>query len=177
MLTPFALSGVCLVTNVANPVPNLTRAQLQDLVAGRIEAWAQIPGSRARAIRSRRSRSTSPPAPAPSSCRSSSTSTRRSPTGRARSTTAAQVRDYVAATPAAWGYVDLAYTAGLHAVPYEGVPCTRETIVSGAYPARRPLGFVTRGAPRGALARFLRWIARDATARRVIATRYIVPYP
>ena len=35
----------------------------------------------------------------------------------------------------------------LHAIPYEGVPCTRATIRSGAYPARRPLGFVTRGRP------------------------------
>ena len=62
-------------------------------------------------------------------------------------TTAAQVRDYVAPTPAAWGYVDLAFTRGLHIVPYEGVPCTRATIVSGAYPARRPLGLRHARAP------------------------------
>ena len=55
------------------------------------------------------------------------------------------------------------------------MPCTRATVSSGAYPARRTLGFVTRGRPRGELARFLRWVARDATAKRVIATRYIVP--
>ena len=34
VFTPIALSAMCLVTNPANPVPNLTRAQLQDLVAG-----------------------------------------------------------------------------------------------------------------------------------------------
>ena len=42
-----------------------------------------------------------------------------------------------------------------------------------SYPARRPLGVVTRGRPRAALARFLRWARTSRTARRVIATRYI----
>ena len=56
---------------------------------------------------------------------------------------------------------------------YEGVPCARETIRTGAYPAQRPLGVVTRGQPRGALARFLRWVATSRKARQVIATRYL----
>ena len=83
------------------------------------------------------------------------------------------MRDFVRATPAALGYVDLAYARELHSAPYEGIACTQATIRSGAYPARRPLGFVTRGRPRGETARFLRWIARSRTARRVIATRYV----
>ena len=82
-----------------------------------------------------------------------------------------QVRDHVLATPAGWGFVDLGFTAGLHVVAYEGMPCSADA----PYPGRRELGFVTRGAPRGELARFLRWVARDATARRVIATRYVIP--
>jgi ABC-type phosphate transport system substrate-binding protein len=86
---------------------------------------------------------------------------------------AAQMRDYVRSTPAAFGYVDLAYAGELHAIPYEGVPCTRATVRSGVYPARRPLGFVTRGRPRGEVRRFLRWIRHSRTAHRVIATRYV----
>jgi ABC-type phosphate transport system substrate-binding protein len=89
--------------------------------------------------------------------------------------TAAEVRDFVAATATAWGYVDLVFARGLNVVDWEGVPCTRETIRSGAYPARRPLGFVTRGRPRGALGRFVRWATHSRTARRVIATRYVLP--
>jgi len=90
-------------------------------------------------------------------------------------TASSQVRDFVAATPAAFGYVDLEFARRLHAVPYEGIPCSRATVKSGAYPARRTLGFVTRGRPTGALARFLRWIRTDATAARVISSRYVVP--
>jgi hypothetical protein len=57
------------------------------------------------------------------------------------------------------------------AVAYEGLPCSP----AAPYPARRELGVVTRGTPRGALGRFLRRLARDATAKRVIASRYVLP--
>jgi len=174
VVTPFAVSAICLVTNVANPLSNLTRGEVQELVAGTVTSWGQVPGSpRADAI---------------------------APVGFDRSAGAsvvflstfvdlstpvaynartfvvpADVRDFIEFTPSAWGYVDLVFTRGLHAVPYEGVPCSRATVRSGAYPARSPLGFVTRGRPRGALGRFVRWATHDPVARRVIATRYVLP--
>ena len=138
----------------------------------RSRAGRRSPARRA-PTRSRRWRSTSAPGRAACSCPCSSTSRRRSPTPRARSPPPRRCATSSAATPAALGYVDLAYAGELHAVPYEGIACTTTTIRSGAYPARRPLGFVTRGRPRGATARFLRWIRRSRTARRVIATRYV----
>jgi phosphate transport system substrate-binding protein len=170
--TPIAFSGVCLATHRTNRVPSLSRAQIQDLVAGRLQSWAAVPG----AMRS------DPIVPAAND-----------ESGGARRVflstfvdlatpilyrphefaTASQMRNFIRVTPAALGYLDIAFTRGLHAVPYEGVPCSRATIRSGTYPARRPLGLVTRGRPRGAVARFLRWIARSRKARRVIATRYV----
>jgi phosphate transport system substrate-binding protein len=172
VLTPFALSGVCLVTNVANPVPGLTRAQVQDLVAGRVTSWTQIPGS------ARTDPIVSAALEETAGARvvfeavfvDAATEITYAPRTFA---IAAQVRDFVESTPAAWGYVDLALISRLHALTYEGVPCSRATISSGAYPAQRPLGVVTRGRPRGALARFLRWVSTSRKARQVIATRYI----
>jgi phosphate transport system substrate-binding protein len=136
--TPVALSALCLVTNTANPVSNVTEAELQGI------EWVGTEASRGWFA-------SAPPA--------------------RMFTTPARVRDHVLATPTAWGYVDLAYSAGLNVVAYEGIPCSP----AAPYPARRELGFVTRGPPRGELTRFLRWVARDATARRVIATRYVIP--
>ena len=172
VLSPIAISGLCLATNRANPLPSLNRAQIQGVVAGTLTSWTQFPGSaRTDAIASSAmderagARSvflsvfvdlTTPVAYQPRTL-----------------ATAAQVRDYVRSTPAAFGYVDLAYAGELHVIPNEGVPCTRATVRSGAYPARRPLGFVTRGRPRGETRRFLRWIRRSKTARRVVATRYV----
>ena len=170
VFTPLALSAVCLVTNVANPVANLSRAQIQDLVAGRLAAWPQVGGSRL----------LDPIVPVSFDLTSGARAVFLSafvdletPLAFAPHTfsATARVRAFLLVTPAAWGYLDLAFTRGLHAVAYEGVPCS----ASGAYPARRELGLVTRGKPRGALARFLRWIARDPTAKRVIRTRYVVP--
>jgi phosphate transport system substrate-binding protein len=172
VLTPIALSGVCLVSNRVNPVPGLSRAQVQDLVANRTTNWTQVPGSaRTDAI-----------VPVTLDLTAGARLVFESvfvdpstPLAYAPRTfaVAAQVRDFVERTPAAWGYVDLALAGALHTIPYEGVACTRATISTGAYPAQRPLGLVTRGRPRGALARFLRWIATSRKAEQVIATRYI----
>jgi phosphate transport system substrate-binding protein len=172
VLTPIALSGVCLVTNRANPVPGVSHAQVQELVAGRTTSWSQIPGSP-------RSDAIVPVALDPTTGARNVFETvfvdEATPLGHTPRTflTAAQVRTYVEATPAAWGYVDIAFTDGLHALRYDGVACERATIRSGAYPARRPLGIVTRGRARGPVARFLRWIAASPKARRVIASRYL----
>ena len=54
-----------------------------------------------------------------------------------------------------------------------GIPCTRETVADRTYPALTQLGFVTRGAPKGRVARFIRWVRTSGKARRVIATRYV----
>jgi phosphate transport system substrate-binding protein len=170
--TPLGLSAICLVTNVANPVPNFTRAQVQDLVAGRIATWSQIPGSPLALALDPASPETTAGAYTVFVSTFVDLNTPLAYRPRTLLTTA-QLRDYVQASPGAWSFVDLAFVRGVHAVPFEGVPCNRATVVSGAYPARTALGLVTRGRPRGALARFLRWIARDATARRVIRTRYI----
>jgi phosphate transport system substrate-binding protein len=174
VLSPFALSGVCLVTNRSNPVPGITRAQIQDVVAGRVTNWSQVPGST-------RTDAIVPVTLDPS------TGTRQvfesvfvdigTPVAYVPRTfdTSPQERDFIEATPAALGYVDLASAGTLHTLAYQGVACTRQTIRSAAYPAQRPLGVVTRGKPRGALKRFLRWVATSRKARQVIATRYI-PY-
>lgn len=172
VLTRIALSGICLVTNRANAVPALSHAQVQDLLAGRVGSWSQVPGS------SRHDTIVPVALDAATGARSVFEATFVDAATQVAYAprvfrTAAQVREFVAATPASWGYVDVAFTRGLHAVPYEGVPCTRQTVASERYPARRPLGVVTRGRPRGAVARFLRWVANSRKAREVIETRYV----
>jgi phosphate transport system substrate-binding protein len=171
-MTPIALSGVCLVTNKANPVPGISRAQLQDIVAGRATQWSQIAGSPR----------SDPIVPLDLGLTAGSGQVFASvfvddatPFAWHPVTvqTSAQVRDFVSETPAAFGYVDLALTAPLHVLAYEGVGCTRATIRDGSYPASRPLGIVTRGKPRRALGRFLRWVRTSKKARRVISTRYV----
>jgi phosphate transport system substrate-binding protein len=172
VLTRLALSGVCLASHHTNPVPSISRALLQDIVAGRVTSWSQVPGSaRTDAI-------------VPVTLDSGTGAARvfeqvflddGTPMSWQATTllTSLQARDYVERTPAAFAYLDLAFTRPVHPIPYEGVPCTRATISDGSYPATRPIGVVTVGQPKGALRRFLRWARTDRTARRVIATRYV----
>jgi len=172
-VTRLAYSAVCLVTNRANPVPGLSRAQVQDLVAGRTVSWAQVPG----AARSDLLRPVAPAAGA--GTRSTFVNALVDPatplTYQPRTfVTDAQVRTQLLGEPAGWGYVDLAATAGLHVVPLDGVPCTRATVASAAYPARRLLAFATRGRPRGETARFIRWARSSATARRIVGRRFVL---
>ena len=172
VLTTLALSGLCLVTNRSNPVAGVTRAQIQDIVAGRVTSWRQVPGSS-------RTDAIVPVGLDPgagtwrvfvSTFVDIGTPLAYTPITLA---TDPQARDYIEQTPGAFGYLDLAMTGPVHAMRYESVDCTRAAIRSGAYPATRPLGVVTRGRPRGALARFLRWARTSRQARRVIAARYL----
>jgi phosphate transport system substrate-binding protein len=172
VLTPFALSGVCLVTNKSNPVPGLTRAQVQDLVAGRVTSWAQVPGSTRTDDIVGVALDLTAGARLVFESVFVDVATRITYAPRTFAT-AAQVRDFVERTPAAWGYSDLAFAAPLHRLTYEGVACSRANLLNATYPAQRPLGVVTKGKPRGAVARFLRWVATSRKARQVIATRYI----
>lgn len=172
VFTPIARTAFCLVTNRANPVPELTRAQVQDLVAARVTSWAQVPGAaRADPIAA----ATLPPG---GGARRVFERTFLDPaTPQAYDprtfTSSAQVRDFIKGTPNAWGYADLAFTAGLHTVRYEGIECSRATVAARTYPAESEVGFVTRGKPKGRIARFFRWVRTSRKARRVIATRYV----
>ena len=73
------------------------------------------------------------------------------------------------------GYVDFRFTGGTHAVSYKGVACTLRNAKSGQYPGLRNFWFVTRGAPKGALAKFIKWAQRDKTAQRKIVAEHWVP--
>ena len=167
-----AASGVCIVTNRANPLPSLNRAQIQDLVSRRVTVWEHVAGAPLTGP-------IAPAAPGPSTGqRSVFVSTFVDPATPLAYrpltfSTPQQVRFYVLGTPGAWGYVDFAYTGGLHVVPYEGVSCSRASIAAGTYPGGTEIAFVTRGAPRAAAARFIRWARTSAVARRIVRTRYV----
>ena len=167
-----AWSGVCLASHNTNPVPQISRGLLQDIVAGRVTSWSQVPGSA-------RTDAIDPVALDPGTGAAHvfeqifvdlSTPMNWKPVTLLLSI---QARTYVQAHPAAFAYLDLAAAGTVHAIPYEGHPCTRATVRDGSYPARRPIGIVTRARPKKALRRFLAWTRTSRTARRVIAAHYI----
>jgi phosphate transport system substrate-binding protein len=151
VLTRLARSGVCLVSHHSNPVPSISHALLQDIVAGRVTRWSQVPGST-------RTDAIVPVALDPGTGAAhvfeqvfvdDDTPVAWQPVTLLLSL---QARDYVERTPTAFAYMDFAFTRPVHAIPYQGVPCTRATIRNGSHPATRPIGIVTVGRPRAARA-------------------------
>jgi phosphate transport system substrate-binding protein len=172
VLTRLARSGVCLASHHSNPIGSISRALLQDILAGRVTNWSQVPGST-------RTDTIIPVTLDPATgaahvfeqvFRDDATPLAWQPVTLL---TSLQARDYIERTPAAFGYLDLTFTRPVHAIPYQGAPCTKATIRDASYPAARPIGIVTVGRPKGELRRFLRWARTSRTARRVIATRYV----
>src|SRR3954468_10999052 len=148
-----AWSGVCLASHHTNPVPGMSAGLVRDIVAGRATAWSQVPGST-------RTDAIVPVALDPGTGAATVFSevflNPADPVAWQPTTLllSIQARDFVEATPAAFAYMDLAATPPVHAIPYEGHPCPRATVRDGSYPARRPLGIVTRDQPQRALRQF-----------------------
>ena len=69
--------------------------------------------------------------------------------------------------------VSLAFTSGLVKAAYKGVPCTLRNAKSGQYGGVRSFYFVTRGAPKGAVKKWIRWIRNNRAALRIAAKEWV----
>ncbi len=172
VFTRMAGSAVCVATNARNELRNITGAQLREIVAGALTSWSQLPASGITGPLSIAAE------PAFEGTQDAFDEAFLSPdvarAYRARYLpSAALVRQAIAHRRSAIGWLDLAHTAGLNVPSVDGIPCTLASVRSRRYPARHGLSFVTRGQPKGAAARFIRWVRTSGVARRVIAGRYV----
>jgi phosphate transport system substrate-binding protein len=167
-----ARDGVCISTHPSNTVPNLTQEQVQQIFSGRIRNWKDVPGAKATG-------------PIDLIVRSAASGTQdafqnifmgqdlRVAGSASQKASNGLVQQTLRSSRNAIGYVDFKFTGGTHAVPYKGVPCTLRGAKSGTYPGVRNFWMVTRGAPKGATAKFIRWIRSSAPARRIINTEWV----
>lgn len=170
--TPIAISGVCVVTNRANRVSDLSTAQIRQVATGTLALWPMVPGATsAGAVEVWRF----PPREGAQLVfeRAFLGATDGFTVPARQVTTSSLMRRELTARPNAIGFLDVAYTGGLNVVRIDGIACDRRTVATGVYPARRRLNFVTRAASGPAAMRFIAWVRASATARRVIATRYV----
>ena len=88
------------------------------------------------------------------------------------------VRQRVLSTTGAIGYVGLAFTEGVKAVPVNSIEATPETVVGKVYPIARPLYMYTNGRPAAGspLADFV-GMADTAEGKQIIADTGFVPLP
>ena len=139
-----AMDGVCIVVHPSNPINALTTEQVRDIYTGKIKNWSQLGG---------------PSVPIVAISRDTSSGTyetfenfimkgQKMDSSVEYVSTNPQAFARVKSTIGAVGYVGFGFIqTGVKAVTLDGIKPSRDTILSGRYPASRPLFMFTNGYP------------------------------
>lgn len=170
---PIAKYFVCVVTNPANPIANLTTAQVQQIFTGKVRNWSQVSGSTASGPIDVYSRT---------SVAGVLTTFQNTLLGGSKvSSVATQepseglMQNAVKKDPNAIGFLSdyFALAKGVNAVGYNGTACSVTNVVSGTYTGVSDFYEVTKGQPSGQVQAFIYWIQTSSTAKKIIQTNWI----
>jgi phosphate transport system substrate-binding protein len=157
VFTKIARDGVCLISNPANRIPSLSQETIEGIFTGKIRDWSQVPNHKISG-------------PIDLFDRDGASGTqdafqhifleetqRISPSATAETSNGLE-QNAVKSDKQAIGFVSFAYTGGVHPIGYNGIPCTLRNAKSGQYLGVRNFWMVTKGVPKGAALKFLRWV-------------------
>ena len=170
---PVAKYFVCVVTNPANPVSNLTAAQVQQIFSGKVRNWSQVSGATATGPIDVYTRT---------SVAGVLTTFQNTLLGGAKVGTFATqeaseglMQNAVKKDPSAIGFLSdyFALTNGINPVAYNGTACSVANVVSGSYPGVSDFYEVTKGPASGAVEAFIYWIQTSSTAKKIIESNWI----
>jgi len=141
-----AMDGIAVAVHPSNPLANLTIEQIRDIYTGKIKNWKELGG---------------PDQPIVVISRDTNSGTYETfETMVLKGAKIAgnveyvgsngAIRQRVLSTPAAIGYVGLAFIEGVKALTVNGIEVTPETVTSKKYPVSRPLYMYTNGRPKQA---------------------------
>ena len=176
VFTKLARDGVCIITNDKNPVSNFSQQEVEGIFTGKLHDWSEVSGA-----------SVSGPI---------DVFQRTSASGTEDAFQHIFLGEYLKITPSAVpeqsngleqlhvekdekaiGFVSFAYTAGVHTVSYQGVACNLRNARSGQYQGVRNFWMVTKGAPKGEAAKFIKWVTSgSATTKAIINSSWIAVY-
>ncbi len=165
-----ALDVIVVVVNPGVTVDNLSQEQVKGIFTGTITNWKDVGGA---------------DAPITVVVRDKASGTREMFDEKALnsqdSTTAAMeansngiVRQTVASTQNAIGYISLGYLDGtVKALRYNGVEASKDTALAKRYPLARFLHMFTKGEPQGVVATFIDFVLSERFQSDVVAREYI----
>lgn len=174
VFTKIARDGVCMITNEKNPISNLNDETVKAIFTGNVREWSEVPGSKITGPIDLIDRIASSGTQSAFQDIFLGEQLKISPSAEAEESNGL-VQNKVHVDEHAIGFVSLAFTAGVHTVSYQGIPCTLPNAKSGQYQGVRNFWMVTKGAPKGAAAKFISWItsSSNATARKIINSEWI----
>ena len=171
---PVAKYGICVVTNSANTLSNLTPAQVVSIFTGKTRNWSQVPGASASGTIDLISRTSV--AGVLTSFQTLLLEGKKvtEPLAHERPSEGL-LRTEVETDPNAIGFLSN-YQAGLgklNTVAYNGEACNRSTVQAGQYAGIARFYEVTRGPAQGFVASFISWITKSAAARKIISSQWV----
>ncbi len=162
--TKIARDGVCVITNKANPIGNLSQSTVEEIFTGAKRDWSEVPGAKITG-------------PIDLFDRDGASGTqdafqhifleenRKISQSATAKTSNGLEQNSVSTDKQAIGFVSFAYTSGVNAVGYNGVACNLRNARSGQYLGVRNFWMVTKGTPKGAALKFLAWVT---SGKRVV---------
>ena len=172
-----AQDGICVITNDANPISNLSAEAVAGIFTGAIRDWSEVSGARISG-------------PIDLFDRNGISGTQDafqhiflgeeqkiSPSATEEASNGLEQLN-VHNDKQAIGFVSFAFTSGVNAVGYKGISCTLRNAKGGFYEGVRNFWFVTRGKPKGEAAKFINWVTKpgNTTVRKIVNTQWIAIY-
>jgi phosphate transport system substrate-binding protein len=172
--TKLAQDGICLITNDQNPLGNLSQQTIIEIFTGSIRDWSQVPGHHITGPIDLFDRDGASGTQDAFTHIFLGETLRVSPSATEETSNGLE-QNAVASDKQAIGFVSLYYTAGVNPVPYGGVPCTLRNAKDGQYGGVRNFWMVTKGRPKGEVAKFINWVTKPAnkTVRSIINSSWI----
>lgn len=146
-----------MITNRANPVANLSTEEVVGIFTGAIREWSEVPGAKIGG-------------PIDLFDRNGASGTQDAfrhiflgeelqiTSSATAETSNGLEKNAVSADKQAIGFASFAYTNNVNAVGYQGVACTLQNAKSGQYQGVRNFWMVTKGPPKGEVAKYIDWV-------------------
>jgi phosphate transport system substrate-binding protein len=166
-----ARDAICVVTNPANPVANLSQAQIQGIFSGDVRNWEDIPGSGTTGsidIVTRTAASGTQDA-----FQKIFMGSKQISGSAAAKASNGLVQQAVHSDKNAIGFVSLDFVAGVNPSAYEGVACNLRNAKSGEYGGVRNFWMVTRGRAKGAVQKFIYWVQTSPKAQAIVGKHWV----
>jgi phosphate transport system substrate-binding protein len=173
VFTKIARDGICVITNSKNTISNLNTQTIQQIFTGNVRNWSEVPGAKVSGSIDLIDRVTS------SGTQDAFQNIFLGPTLKIAPSAEAEesnglVQNKVRTDPNGIGFVSFAFTGGVNAVGYQGIPCTLQNAKSGQYQGVRNFWMVTKGSPRGAASKFIAWVTSgNRITKKIIASSWI----
>jgi phosphate transport system substrate-binding protein len=170
---PIAKYGICVVTNKANTLANLTSAQVQAIFTGKTRTWSGVPGASASGSIDLISRTSV--AGVLTSFQTLLLEGKKVSTLAAEEPSEGLLKQQVENDPNSIGFVSNYQSdkGGVNVVSLNGVRCNRSNALSGQYGGVARFYEVTKGKATGAASQFIGWIEKSAAAKKIINTQWI----